>query len=143
MLTQYPIAALPRGPGIDDAQTLLSELEAEGRLISREDKDDPSVPHNQYVYSTPADCPKDQIASEIVQAAGLAAESIKGKLPYELEAETHINSRAWNRAKLGDIIDPYIDVPTDEEYEEIRSSNEWGRKATDIVFGQDDVESSR
>lgn len=115
ILTDWPIARMPEGPGIDQSDKLFGELVNEGFItidIVHEG------PYPEYRYSLTekalAERPLPEDARRAVQQAADFALPLRGD---ELSQITHEHSRAWRNGQNGDILDIYIDIIPDDEYE--------------------------
>lgn len=128
VLTDYPIVRMPRGPGIDDGEELLLELEREGflRIGSQ-----PCGPFEETVYESvgQADFEPDDPR---FRAAQDAAKWVRDKTAVELSAETHEFSRSWNESSDGDEMNIYLDLVPNSDLIRIRESV---KRAEDLVNG--------
>jgi hypothetical protein len=114
LLTTWPIARLPEGPGIDRGPKLFADLVTEGFLtidLVREG------PYPEYHYQLTekgwnATPPSEGARHAIRQAADFCYP----KTGAELSQLTHDKSRSWKHGKDGDILDIYIDLIPDDDY---------------------------
>jgi len=120
LLTDWPIARLPQGPGIDKRNSLVHGLEHQGYLTA-EDWNDGPYPDVRFRL-TDKGAQAINLPDDTRKSIKEAADFCKGKSGPELSQYTHDNSRSWRRGQDGDILDIYIDLITDdEEYETERA----------------------
>jgi hypothetical protein len=114
-LTDWSIARMPEGPGIDNSKVLFDALFDNG-LLTEEQVDEGPYPEYQYRLT-----PKGQGApsprDDAVQAIMEAVEFCKDKTATKLSEITHERSRSWKLGKNGDILDIGLDLIPDDEYE--------------------------
>jgi hypothetical protein len=114
ILTTWPIARLPEGPGIDQSQKLFTELVQEGFLTIELFRDGP---YPEYYYKLTQKGRDAQPPSVDAQRAiHQATDFCYPKTAAELSQLTHDKSRCWKHGKDGDILDIYIDLIPDDEY---------------------------
>jgi hypothetical protein len=115
ILTSWPMARMPQGPGINNSDELFEQLESIG-LVSLEKVHD--GPYTEYRYRL---TPKGNSQAAAPEAAKRAIEQsvnfCKDKTAAQLSAITHERSRSWNYGQNGDILDIYIDIIPDDEYQ--------------------------
>jgi len=116
ILTDWPIARTPQGPGIHHLSTLLRGLVRNGYLSAERTQEGP-YPEYRYRVTQKAEAeaalPED--ARTAIQAAATFATS---KTAAELSQLTRERSRSWIEGKDGALLDIYIDLVPDDEYEQ-------------------------
>ena len=111
-LTDYPIVRMPQGPGIDEGNSLLEELEAEGKIrIERENYG----PYTEYAFSLVEAYPVDRNSLRY-RAIDSAVDFVREKSAAELSQITHDYSRSWQEANNGDELNIYLDLLDEDEY---------------------------
>lgn len=114
LLSQYPIARLPEGPAIDDADDLLVSLEREGRIELAQEPV-PNQPEPQAVYIL-----KQQpttLGDDALDSIHAASEWIRGRYGTAASEESHRLSRGWQNGRNGDVIDIALDALTPDDYQ--------------------------
>jgi hypothetical protein len=115
LLTDWPIARLPQGPGIDQSHRLFDGLVQDGYLTVERVHEGP-YPESRYRLTekgwTAGRPPQD--ARDAIKEAALFC---RDKTAAELAQITHERSRSWIRGKDGEILNIYVDTIPDEEYE--------------------------
>ncbi len=114
LLTKWPIARMPQGPGIDHGFELLDELEARGLLQHDESTDGP---YRECVYKLTDDATLTELPEPARKAIQDATKFVLPKTASEISALTHEHSRSWIEGKNGQILEIYADLIPDEEYE--------------------------
>jgi hypothetical protein len=114
VLTDWPIARLPQGPGIHNSEALFGELIREGLLIIEPVHEGP-FPEYRYRL-TEKGAKAAALPDDAVLAIRLAVLFCKDRTAAELTQITHDRSRSWINGKDGDILDIDIDTIPDEEY---------------------------
>jgi hypothetical protein len=113
-LTTWPIARLPKGPGIHDSATLFRDLERGGYLTIEHVHEGP-YPEERYRLTEKGqqlrDVPEDARAA--IKEATLFC---KDKSAAFLSQLTHEYSRSWTDGKDGEILNIYLDLIPDDEY---------------------------
>jgi len=128
VLTTHPIARMTLGPGIDDHEAILKELEQEG-LISVEIT--PVGPRRQNTYVTTVDA---EINGDEKQAILKALNWVKGKSASEISEWSHQYSRTWQNGENGDLLAIYLDILSDKEHEEIQQHLSSAKKILDKYY---------
>jgi len=128
VLTDYPIVRMPLGPGLDDGDGLLEELQHQGRISIGEQY---NGPYKELVYKTLKPVRLDP-ASPRIKAIEEAAKWIEGKSATELSQETHVFSRTWREAGDGQALNIYLDILDDSEYNRVQQGLD---KAEDALHG--------
>jgi hypothetical protein len=122
LLTDWPIARMPQGPGIGNSHQLFAGLVQEG-LLQVETVHEGPYPDHRYRLTD-----KGRAAARPPEDARAAIkEATLFCLPRtaaELSQITHERSRSWIEGKNGDILNIYIDTISDEEYEKRRGEIE-------------------
>lgn len=119
LLTDWPIARLPQGPGIDNSGRLFGELMREGFLAVEEVHEGP-YPEYRYrltVKGRDLERPPEDARVAIKDAAAFCLP----RTAAELSQITHERSRSWIEGKDGDVLNIYIDTIPDDEYERRRA----------------------
>jgi hypothetical protein len=111
-LSTWPIVRMPNGPGIEDFDTLLSEMLHDGWLTIDE------VQMGQYwamAFKLGPHCPPPSLPAGAIEAikAGIAA--VDGKTATAVSDDSHRQSRVWREAKDGEELDIYLDLIPDDE----------------------------
>jgi hypothetical protein len=116
LLTDWPIARMPQGPGIDQSHKLFGELVGEGYLTIESVHEGP-YPEQRYRLTEKgrdaARPPEDARAA--IREATLFCQ---GRTAAELSQLTHERSRSWIEGNNGDVLDIYLDLIPDEEYQQ-------------------------
>jgi hypothetical protein len=121
-LTEWPIVKMPNGPGIDNFDSLICELEKEGQVQIRPIRIGP-YPSTRYRYV--ASVEKPQLSEGEAEAVRQSVEFVAGKSGAQLSDITHDFSRSWNEAQLGEELPIYLDLLPPKEYDAaIQRSNE-------------------
>lgn len=115
LLTDWPIARMPYGPGISDSFELLDPLEANGFLV-RQDITDGMYPESVYRL-TDKEFPENSLPKAAIDAIRQATQYVLPMSAKQISNETHEHSRSWYEGKNGEILDIYTDLIGDEEYE--------------------------
>lgn len=114
LLTDYPVVKLPNGPGIDDVDGLLAELEAEGALsIVHGTKG----PYTQTVIILKAAVQIDPAADDF-DAIRRAVRWVKTHTTAQLTRITH--NRPSYSVQMGYEQPIYLDSMPEDEYERVR-----------------------
>jgi hypothetical protein len=131
-LTDYPVVRLPFGPGIEDAPSLILELEAEGgvSLGTRV-----TGPYTEAVFNLLVPIKVDKKTPRYA-AIKQAVDYVKKRTAVQLSEETHVFSRSWQEAGNGDELNIYLDLLTDEEYERVKGSSREMAGVVDAVFSK-------
>jgi hypothetical protein len=115
VLTDWPIARLPEGPGIHDARDLFGRLLEAGSLTVEEVRVGPYPEHSFRL--TDKGPPQGALPEDARRAVRQAAEFAIPLSGYELSEITHEYSRSWRRGADGDLLNIYIDLIPDDEFE--------------------------
>jgi len=116
LLTDWPIARMPEGPGIDKADTLIGGLTRDNCLTVELIHEGPYPEYRYRLTENGKAAPPPTAAAQ--EAVKQAAEFCVGKRGGDLSRLTHDHSRSWKMGKDGDILNIYIDAIPDEEYEQ-------------------------
>jgi hypothetical protein len=115
LLTNWPIARMPQGPGIHKSEELFQQLEIDGYLTIERTHEN-IYPEYRYRL-TPKAVEIGSLPDDADQAIQRAVDFVKDKSASQLSQLTHEYSRSWIEGKSGDILDIYIDFIPDDEYE--------------------------
>jgi len=132
VLSEYPMARMPQGPGIDHGEDLIFELQAEG-LISVEET--PIAGRNPEMSFRLTAGFKVNATDEEMEAIRDGVAKIRGKTGTQVSAETHECSRVWNRKRDGQILNIYEDLLTEDEYECAKNADQEVKAVLDGIFG--------
>jgi len=132
ILSQYPIARMPKGPGIDQGDVLLAEMRGDGLIESREEQ---CGPYPENVYSIASEYNTHLLDDADIKAIQRALEWVDNKTGTQLSEMTHEHSRSWINAKNGDVLDVYQDLLSDEEFDKIAEIQSRAKGLVDSVFG--------
>jgi Protein of unknown function (DUF4065) len=115
LLTNWPIARMPQGPGIHQSGELFDQLVKDGYLIIEQVHEN-VYPEYRYRLTEKAGeiAPLPNDADLAIQRA---ADFVKDKTAVQLSELTHEYSRSWIEGKNGDILEIYVDVIPDDEYD--------------------------
>lgn len=111
-LSDWPIVKMPRGPGIDKGDHLLTDLVQKGLISITKEQNGPFTEH--MCRSTGLQT-ETQLSVHAVQAIKQAIDYTAKKTAAELSQMSHEYSRGWRDAVLGQEIDIYADTISDEE----------------------------
>lgn len=136
-LSDYPIVHLPLGPAIDDAKWLLDDLVKDG-IIHVGTR--PNGPFIEQVFTLCGGETAELTAPER-ESIKEAVEWIGGKTATELSDITHENSRSWNETVNGQVMNIYLDLLNETEYEELKARQEQAKELTDAIFGRENLRS--
>lgn len=141
LLTQWSIVKMPQGPGVDQGQALLDELEAEAMLVVGQRAKGPYL-------SMPASVPRERLErAEAVVREHLSPqerESIHEALacvgPDDASTASrwsHKVSRSWKAAELGQTLDIFADLYVDDiEFSELTSRVEADSETAARILGE-------
>ena len=106
LLSDWPIARMPWGPGIDHGDELIRSLVASGELTTESVA---NGPYTEERYTLTGETPSG-LEAEAIEAIRQACRLIEGKSGTELSDLCHEHSRSWNKGHNGDELNVYIDV---------------------------------
>lgn len=115
ILTDWPIIRTPQGPGIHNSSVVLQGLVKNGYMTVEKTREGP-YPDSRYRLTAKA-AAEPPLPDDARAAVKAAAEFVTPRTAAELSQLTHERSRSWREAKDGDVLDVYIDLIPDEEYE--------------------------
>jgi len=115
-LSSWPIVRMPRGPGIDRFEELIGELQSE-ELVAIEDCTVGPFPSTRFIVTEKGKLTPSPDAPS-VKAICQTVKYVEHKTAAQLSNETHAYSRTWNDANDGEELNVYLDLLTDEEYEQ-------------------------
>lgn len=130
-LTDYPIVRMPQGPGIEQGNVLLRELEAEGKIRIEKERNGPFA---EYSFALVEPYRVDRNDPRYL-AIDNAVDFIKEKSSKELSEITHEHSRSWQKANDGEELNIYVDLLDDEEYITIQKHLNEAEDMVNSVFG--------
>jgi len=114
ILTDWPFARMPQGPGIHQSEQLFSTL-VRDELMTIESIHE--GPYPEYRFRLTEKGKKAfPLHKEAICAISESVIFCRDKTASELSALTHEMSRSWNEGKDGDIINIDLDLIPDEEY---------------------------
>ncbi len=131
VLSAYPIARMPQGPGIDDGEDLLFEMQRQG-LIRITRAADGEFPERTFKLAADFEV---NLTPEEAAAVKHGLKKVKGKTAKQVSKETHANSRSWKRLANGKIMDIYEDLLTDKEAEKAARATAEINGLLDEAFG--------
>jgi hypothetical protein len=111
-LSNWPIVRMPNGPGIDEFDSLLSEMLADGWLTIGETQ---VGPYRAMMFSLGQSCPPPSLTPEAIEAIRAGVAAVDGKTATAVSDESHQKSRVWREAKDGEELDIYLDLMDDAE----------------------------
>lgn len=120
-LSDWPIVRMPYGPGIDGSDELIREMADEGTINAVSRFDGGPFPSNEYRIAESKKTPSTLLSLEAISAIQKAVAFVQDKSSAELSTLTHERSRAWQEAADGEILDVYIDLMSDDEYERYKT----------------------
>lgn len=115
LLTDWPIARLPQGPGIHQSHKLFDELVREGYLTIEPVHEGPYPEQRYRLTDKGRDAPRPPEDARI--AVQQAVSFCQPRTTAELSQLTHERSRSWIEGKDGEILNIYLDVIPDDEYQ--------------------------
>lgn len=116
-LSDWPIVRMPKGPGIDRADSLLNELIATGNVRRTHQPKGPFTEINCSLTEKPIDTDLPQSA---VLAVKEAVEYVCSHTAESISDLSHEFSRSWNNTPDGEELNIYSDLIPDDVYEERR-----------------------
>lgn len=131
MLSDYPMARMPQGPGIDRGEDLLFELQASG-LLQVSERPIPGMNPERTFKLTAGFVVN--VTPEEREAIRDGLKKIEGKTAREVSDETHQTSRAWNRKRNGQILNIYEDLLSQEQFETAKSADAEAKALLDEVL---------
>ncbi len=115
ILTDWPIVRTPQGPGIHNVALLLKGLEKNGFLTIEPAQEGP-YPEYRYRLTDKANA-EAPLLDEVRAAVKAAADFVLPRTAAELSQLTQERSRSWRAGKDGELLDIYIDLIPDDEFE--------------------------
>jgi hypothetical protein len=115
-LTDHPIVRMPLGPGIDDGDALLEELRHEGKIAITQQF---IGPYRELVYEIAEPIRLDPSVPRF-KAIEEAVRWIEGKSASQLSEETHVFSRTWREGDDGQVLNIYLDILEESEYNRVK-----------------------
>jgi hypothetical protein len=114
VLTDWPIARAPEGPGIHNSDELLGGLVREGYLVIDSAHEGP-YPECRYRLTERA--PTGSLPEDARRAIREAAEYALPLRASELSQITQERSRSWREGRDGEVLNIYVDLIPDAEYQ--------------------------
>jgi uncharacterized phage-associated protein len=133
ILTDWPIARMPEGPGIHNSRQLFDDLKKDGSLLV-ENVHDGFYPEYRYRLTDKAKT-LPSLPSDVTSAIQRVVDFVRDKKGAELSDYTHEHSRSWKQASDGEILDIYVDLIPDDEYEQRQKSISETEKVFEATFG--------
>src|SRR5262249_49950462 len=116
LLTDWPIVRTPQGPALHKGFPLLQGLVKNGYLTIEPIQEGPYPEYRYKLTEKAAAAPP--LAAEAQAAIKAAAAFALPRTASELSQLTRERSRSWLEAKDGDLLDIYIDLIPDDQYEQ-------------------------
>ena len=133
ILTDWPMARMPEGPAIHNSRQLFAELKQDGFLLV-EPIHDGFYPECRYRLTDKAKA-LPPLPSEVVSAIQRVVDFVRDKKGAELSDYTQEHSRSWKLASDGEILDIYVDLIPDDEYEQREKSIAETETVFEATFG--------
>jgi hypothetical protein len=124
---------MPEGPGIHNSRELFDDLKKDGCLLV-ELVHDGFYPEYRYRLTDKARS-LPPLPSDVASAIQRVVDFVRDKKGSELSDYTHEHSRSWKQAKDGEIIDIYVDLIPDDEYELRQKAIGEAEAVFDATFG--------
>jgi hypothetical protein len=134
-LTDWPIAKLTHGPGIHNDEPLIRRLVEEG-LLEVELVHEGPYPEYRYRLTEKGRGRAAEMPEDARLAVEKAAEFCKDRTAADLSRMTHDHSRSWNEGQPGDILNIYIDLIPDDEYQRRQQRLQGLSKDLAGIFGE-------
>ena len=115
LLTDWPFARMPQGPGIDKSDELFARLTEGGLLTSEMVHGEGPYPEYRYRL-TENGFKSPPVPEDAARAIEKSVLFCKDKSAGQLSQLTHDHSRSWIEGKDGDILNIDIDLIPEEEY---------------------------
>ena len=128
VLTTYPIARLPNGPGIHGHESLLQEMEQEGLISQYKEKVGPYDAIKLVSLVPPV------ISEDEKRIIKNTLDFIGDRTAVEVSDMVHEYSRTWRNEKNGEILDIYLDLLSEEEWEENQREIDSAKVAIDEFY---------
>jgi hypothetical protein len=115
VLTNWPIAHMPHGPGINDGWKLLDPLTEHGYI---EHLTQMAGIYNEHLYRwTGKELSGNELSPLAQNVIRRITEYVLPMTAAEISNLTHEHSRSWREGKSGEILDLYTDLIDDEEFD--------------------------
>jgi hypothetical protein len=118
LLSDYPVVKLPNGPGIDDFEKLVAELEAEEKLTIEKGTKGP-YPQTTLVLKAAVEIAPQEPEYEAIRKA---VRWVKGHTTAQLSDITHDRPSYQAQPRVGYEQAIYLDAISEEDYESIRGA---------------------
>ena len=129
-LTDWPIVRLPKGPGINNGDRLLAEMEQAGTVrVEHVPKGPFTEICCKLIAASPDDLPEAAIA-----AIASAINELKDHTADSISALSHEQSRSWATTPNGHELDIYSDLIPDDVYAERQRELQSLKKAYESLF---------
>lgn len=117
-LSDWPIVRMPRGPGIDNFDELMGELQEEGLVLVSPCQMGPftGIRYDVTEEGKRACSP----SPEAVAAIKKTVKYVEHKTAEQLSEVTHAYSNTWNDTSDGEEMNICLDLLTEDEYQESR-----------------------
>jgi len=133
-ITRWPIVHQPLGPAVHDLDGLIRELRRDGALHI---ESVPIGPYHGHRFRLGPGAERWNLPDDQKSAVREAVTFVKERRGDELTEITHECSRAWQCTRDGEEMDIYLDVISDEEFEEREESLAALDPIMKEVFGED------
>lgn len=112
-LSHWPIVKMPNGPGIHDFDMLLGDLVSSGKLQLEQVE---SGDFKAFVFK--ANPEASTLSNSEIAAITEGIEFVANRTAAEVSEESH-SSRAWSNAAVGDELNIYDDLFSEEEHDRV------------------------
>lgn len=132
-LSDWPIVRMPKGPGIDNFDTLAGELMIEGKLHLK------TVSVGDFVafqFQLTDSCGESLLEAEELNAIAEGTDRVLGKTATQVSDESHL--RSWHSTPNGQEMNIYIDSIPEEEYQENKKRMAPMIERLDEILGTND-----
>ena len=130
MLTTYPIARLPQGPGVDQGEDLLFEMQCQDLIRVAVEN---SGQYSERVFTLIKQFMVN-LTEEELAAVEHGLRMVENKTAKQVSDETHESSRSWKRLSNGKLMDIYEDLLTEDEIAAIEAANKRAKELASAVF---------
>ncbi len=130
VLTAYPMARMPNGPGIHRGEDLLFEMQRENLIRVAQD---PAAQFPERTFSLLAEF-QVNLTPEESAAINYALAKVRDKTAAEVSEETHRRSRSWQRMRDGQVLNIYEDLLADSQFESMKQADQSAGAIVDQIF---------
>ena len=134
LLSEWPIAGMPKGPGIEFFDQLIQKLIRNGALKTEPVMVGP-YPSTKY-QATDTQPPYAPLSEDAISAIRDTVAFVADKTGAQLSDIAHEFSRSWNEAENGEELSIYKDLLSDEEHENLKGSLAKLESELDEAWGQ-------